>query len=494
MINDWKKHITFTTKNLHLDIKNPRTDTGGKISENDVIKELLKEDVLSLAKDIAEGGFLAASTLMVAKDNEKQVTIDGNRRLLAVQILQNPKIVNNLISKNSYEELLSFSKNIDENLSKLSGVLYPSRKEAEKEMAKMHLAGIAVKQWRLIRQCRYFQKRLDEEKDLSIETLAELLGIDKSRLKKNVKTYQLYKISKSKFPGLTNSEKQSIYNDDIFLTDKFQRLIVHEEGERFLGYVFSDKNQKIEIKNEKKFFQNLEFSLKKLYDNSLPAQFNTQDRLNVFKEKESQFLNTKEYKKQLKIQEKIEKSGQKPMFSLGENNTNNEIEKEVEKNERSDQNPKGLFSSSKVPYKLGNKQLQKLYNELKTPSILKFPNATHDLFRSFLECSLVAYLKHSNINKYNDVLKKKKKNQKNLNLTDILSYLGKDNDSPIKDKSTRDIAWQLITDDHAVYSVERMNLVNHNENWFSEEDDVRKTWDKTEPLFKIILNPKKDEK
>ena len=181
------------------------------------------------------------------------------------------------------------------------------------------------------------------------------------------------------------------------------------------------------------------------------------------------------------------------MFDLGVKESDNSIS-ETTKNERSDKTSKALFLPSQVPYKLGNKQLQKLYDELKEQSILEFPNATHDLLRSFLECSLVAYLKHKSINKYNDVLKLKKKNQKNLNLTDILSYLAKDTDSPIKEKSVKDIAWQLISDDRAVYSVVRMNLVNHNENWFSVQKDVRETWSKIEPLFKVILNPKSDDK
>lgn len=493
MTTNWKKHTTFETNNLHLDTENPRTDIGKKITESGVVKELMKEDVLVLSKDIAENGFLAASILMVVEENKNQVVIDGNRRLLAVQILQNPEIIKNSVSKKEFEQIQKISKDLSEDLSTLSGVLYPNRKEAEKEMAKMHLAGIAVKSWKLIRQCRYFQKRLAKEKDLSIDTLAELLGIDKSRVKKNVKTYQLYGLAKDKLSKIQNHEGKSIYNDDIFLTDKFQRLVVNEEGERFLGYSFSNESQKIEIENEKTFLQRLKQSLEKLYDKDFSAQFSVNDRLNFFKTIQSSFLNTKEYKKQLNILKEKQESGQTPMFDLDIGKFNNSIS-EVEKIERSDKIPRGLFLPSQVPYKLGNKQLQKLYDELKDPSILTFPNATHDLLRSFLECSLVAYLKHDNIKKYSDVLQKKKKNQKNLNLTDILSYLAKDVNSPIKEKSVRDIAWQLISDDHAIYSVERMNLVNHNENWFSIEKDVRDTWSKAEPLFKIILNPKKNDK
>jgi len=41
------------------------------------------------------------------------------------------------------------------------------------------------------------------------------------------------------------------------------------------------------------------------------------------------------------------------------------------------------------------------------------------------------------------------------------------------------------------YSLERMNMINHNENCASSERDVRKAFSQIESLFKIILNPEK---
>lgn len=203
-------------------------------------------------------------------------------------------------------------------------------------------------------------------------------------------------------------------------------------------------------------------------------------------------METKEYNEAVKQQKELESAGQNRLFGTGEECEPNNGQREVESpNERSDKKPAGLFSPSKVPFKLGNYSLQKLYDELRDPGILNFPNATHDLLRSFLECGLVAYLKHKNINKYQDALKEKKCNSRGLTLTKILDYVACNKNSPIQDQSVRAIAKQLIADDQKDYSVERMDMVNHNESWYSTEQNVKDAFTKMEPLFKVILNPKK---
>jgi len=34
-------------------------------------------------------------------------------------------------------------------------------------------------------------------------------------------------------------------------------------------------------------------------------------------------------------------------------------------------------------------------------------------------------------------------------------------------------------------------MINHNENWNSDEKEVRSAWGKMEGLFKVLLNPPK---
>lgn len=500
-MNNWKKnHTQIHIDDLKLDIKNPRTDTGARnISEGSVIQELLEENVLDLVRDIAENGYLAVSTLMVVEEDGKKIVIDGNRRLLAAKILNDPHKISKYVSAVKLKNINRIADAKIEDVSSLTGIVYPTRKDAEHEMAILHLTGIAIQQWKPLRQYRYFQKRLRDD-ELSIESLAELIKVQKNVIKKGVKTYQLYEIAKEKIAHIKNYEDKSIYTDKNFKTDKFQRAVLNEEGERLLGYSFSDEEQKININDEKVFLERMEKVLLELYNSKSPyfssAQFPVENRTLFFKNVEPSFLSTKLYKKNIKQYADIKNSGQHNLFGIGSPEKLNIVKPasntgEPNKIERSDRKPSGLFLPSKVPFKLSNTSLQKLYDELKEEGILNFPNAGHDLLRSFLECSLVAYLKHDNIKKYEDALSEKKCTPRGLTLTKILDYVSSNTNSPIKDNSVRAIAKQLIADDQKEYSVERMDMVNHNENWYSTKKNVIDAWTKMEPLFKVILNPKK---
>ncbi|MFA5770849.1 MAG: hypothetical protein WC894_05150, partial [Patescibacteria group bacterium] len=122
--------------------------------------------------------------------------------------------------------------------------------------------------------------------------------------------------------------------------------------------------------------------------------------------------------------------------------------------------------------------------ELKDISVYNFPNATHDLLRSFLECSLIEFLSEI------DVLNKIKKNEKHKpTLGEMLAYII--NNKVIADQDVLENLNSIKQDWDKPYSLQRMNMVNHNKNYASVESDVRITWEKIEPLFRMILNPKK---
>ncbi|MBU1098678.1 MAG: hypothetical protein KKB34_19555 [Bacteroidetes bacterium] len=149
---------------------------------------------------------------------------------------------------------------------------------------------------------------------------------------------------------------------------------------------------------------------------------------------------------------------------------------------RSKPMPTGLFFSTDVPYKIDNKPLRILYNELKDIDVASFPNATLDLLRSFIECSLIVYYKRNN---EFDIIQKNEKH--NPTLGEMLAHIINGNCKAITDVNLIETIKQIKTDYDKPYSFERLNMINHNENWTATEKDVRSTWGKIESLFKIIL-------
>ncbi len=59
----------------------------------------------------------------------------------------------------------------------------------------------------------------------------------------------------------------------------------------------------------------------------------------------------------------------------------------------------------------------------------------------------------------------------------------------IADPNLLQVVSQIKSDYSESYSLERLNMINHNENWVSSEKDVRSAWAKLEVLIKELLNP-----
>jgi hypothetical protein len=86
----------FKVKDLHFDYKNPRLAEYG-IEENTPETEILKilwdaMDVQELVQSIAASGFFPHEALIVAKENGKNIVIEGNRRLAAVKVLLHDRV------------------------------------------------------------------------------------------------------------------------------------------------------------------------------------------------------------------------------------------------------------------------------------------------------------------------------------------------------------------------------------------------------------------
>jgi hypothetical protein len=124
--------------------------------------------------------------------------------------------------------------------------------------------------------------------------------------------------------------------------------------------------------------------------------------------------------------------------------------------------------------------------KLRDIEVKTFPNATHDLLRSFLECVLVFYLKATE--EYGLV---KARKYDNPSLSEMLSFLFSDKCTSITDKNIKQVVEQIKTNYAHHYSLARMNMINHNENWNSNEKEVRSAWGKMESLFKVLLIPPK---
>jgi hypothetical protein len=220
--------------------------------------------------------------------------------------------------------------------------------------------------------------------------------------------------------------------------------------------------------------------------------------LNVLQKKDfnGKPVNSRTLNKNKEIEKYIgniqKKDAKKVDEEIGKNTEHNLFEEETinisqdsmsaSSRQRSKPQPTGFFYSSNVPYRIGNSSLRILYSELKEIEIAKFPNASIDLLRSFLECSLLFYFK--SIDEFEHIQKDEKHNP---TLGEMLAHIINGKCEKIDDNNLIEMIKQIKTDFGKPYSLERLNMINHNEHWVANENEARSTWAKLEPLFKIIL-------
>lgn len=116
---------------IQLDAKNPRfilPDTGE--TQDNIRKYLLEqEDALTLTKNIAEyGGLMPGERIVVTKEENQYIVLEGNRRTCACQMLVNraliPEDFKNRIPP-SVDQLVSNIRNVNVDI-------IPTREEARR--------------------------------------------------------------------------------------------------------------------------------------------------------------------------------------------------------------------------------------------------------------------------------------------------------------------------------------------------------------------------
>lgn len=149
------KIAKISLKKLKLDPENPRISAS--LSEKDATNSLCDtEQIVELAKDIAENGISPCEKFIVLQDGEEYIVIEGNRRLIALKFLDNP----NLAPERFFKKFSEYSANRKVRVNTVECMIVPNRKEANHWIETKHLGqnkGKGVKSWNAIQKACYFQ-------------------------------------------------------------------------------------------------------------------------------------------------------------------------------------------------------------------------------------------------------------------------------------------------------------------------------------------------
>lgn len=184
--------------NLQLDLFNPRLPKSKQGKDEGIVIEylLLEAATLELMESIGENDFFVGEMLLVIPNVDeagKYTVIEGNRRLTAVLLLNNPELTN--VKKTAIKEIVGSAKFKP---STLPCLVFNSREEIQKYIGFVHITG--KKSWRMLEKARYlYDLRCSEKfKDLSYinacKEIARVIGSRSPYVRKMLTSYQLYTI------------------------------------------------------------------------------------------------------------------------------------------------------------------------------------------------------------------------------------------------------------------------------------------------------------
>lgn len=233
-----------------LDDKNPRLPKSyhGK-NQKEILEYMLKDgSLIELMLAIATKGYFPGEQLLVVPlDDGKYKVVEGNRRLSAVYLLNEPKTVTETPKLN---QVIEETKDLEKPI-KIPCLEFKYEKDIHDYLGYRHITGI--KEWKLLQKASYlyglYKTNYNESSidDASVE-LAKTIGSNRSYVKRLLVGYDIYLIiEENDFFNIPDLNEESFHFN--YIADSLNR----ENIRFFLGINLNVENP---LNNFKK--QNLE--------------------------------------------------------------------------------------------------------------------------------------------------------------------------------------------------------------------------------------------
>jgi len=345
--------------NLLIDQINPRfSHTKGKLSQNELINEMIENyKIYDLAKSISEGYF-PDKNIIVVKENNKLVVLEGNRRVSALKTLIYPDLVigseKNKIKKLSDQVEKSYIK-------KINIIVAPSREAANPIIFKEHTENTTMK-WSRIMQAEFYVRQLNSM--MTPDKLAQEYHQKKTDINKVMKLYCMYNIATAiKYD--TEDIERIVRDKQNFNASTLERIYDSKKMRDFLGITFDNLGSVHGQKDKLSF----EKAYKKIITDIVQDTINTR-KLNSEKDF-AKYLN--------KIKKvKPEKKGTFTYLDFVKGDKAAVVNQaQAKKIIKSTRRSSGIITMG-IPFALkGASHLKDNYDELKKLPVKSYPNTAH---------------------------------------------------------------------------------------------------------------------
>lgn len=229
--------ILVNLDNLFLDPENPRLPTNISRKPLDMLEYLAKyTSIEDLMNAIAENNYFSGEPLIAFKENEKFFVVEGNRRLTALKLINNPYEVQNPSSRS-----IEISANARYKPQNIPVVVVDSREAAIPYLGYRHITG--VKQWEPLAKARYiksvFDLLTDHDDDINdrLKEVANIIGSRRDHIRRNLEALNVYEIIEANdFFDIDGLNETSI---------KFSVLSTALADERFSNFIGLDCDEAV---------------------------------------------------------------------------------------------------------------------------------------------------------------------------------------------------------------------------------------------------------
>ena len=449
---------------LHFDPENPRLSKK-HLPEKDIILELIeKEDVLTVVESICRLGYFPNEALLVVKRDNKNIVVEGNRRLCALKLIQQPSLAPEVQDK-----VESYLGGVDKKELENVPTCTINQQDADTIRIKRHTTS-PIKKWETSMQASFYRSLVDD--GMSIGDLCESHNLKKGEVEKFLKLEQWYEVAK-RIP--LDADAATIVNDEKrFNLSMLQRIANTEGFNRFMGVEF-DKDIALNGTILKEEFTK---GYRKILSDIANKEIDTRN------------LNTasdiRNYLSRFTPSEKpdIEKPGTFKMMSFGVVPTKPPPKFITKRRTRK----QGALIPKDLDYNLPGVGARNTFTELQKIPVNTCPNAAAIVFRSFLEKCLYDFFK-----KQGD-LEEVVPNKKHPPLKSLLDYMEKNYEKyGISSSAAGAARMANSAGKKSISSLESLNSIAHNPDYSVNSEKAKDIWENFEALIKEIIKDNKND-
>jgi len=462
-----------------LDERNPRLTRDGKYdSPRDIIQYLFEhEDTMQVAQSIATRGFFSSEPLLVVKQDNVFVVIEGNRRLAALKSLLKPDLLEGAIH-GKVEKLATKAAGRD--LSSVPVVVAPNRRLTDKLLAGRHI-GTSVKAWDAANRAAFILEKIEE--GYEPQELRDELGFSDADIRSAKQTDAVAKIIKS--TQLPASVRVRIDNPNSKVLSTVERLVDSTVGRKLLMLEPDGEHGVRGTTTKEEFLKGFVRLLTDIASGKASSR-----TLNSGEDMKKYFDNIGDDRP------KKRKGGFVPADIIDARDNKKRAAAKVSAAPKRSKAANKWVVPKSFKVVAGAERLILIRDELTKLERAKFPNAGAVLLRVFLELSMVDYLTRTGL--LQPLIDKAKAKNPNAikNGVPVMRELRKEFTQIAKTKLKPGIALAvekaLKKDESAPFGVDDMHSFVHQLHEFPGDKEINTFWNRMQPLFSLMLEEEEE--